>query len=211
MRVCAYTDCDKNEYEGFGLCATHIARLTRLGWKVRPDGTRRRGSVLVGLGGIVKVTNINYNRRMEALMTGEISVEDLDHEELARGMCRNDNGEFPKRMPDMVPADMYKRMTRELFARADEKLRSGLEGAVDGIASLAGNDKVDPALRLKAAQWLFERLRGKVPDIVQVTQEKPFETVLSHIHRGPRPVAETVEDAPTPRHPSPTRSARPRR
>ena len=168
------------------MCYEHVEEFQRTGWTFRPNGVRRRDGISVTPAGTVKATAPAYNTRMLMLMQGDINVEDLDDEELAKGMCRNPDGSFPRRQPELIPKMMYDRMQRELFARADEGLRESLLEAVTSIANIATDGQVDAGQRFKAATWLFERLRGKTPDVVQVSQQKPYETVLDSVHRGPR-------------------------
>lgn len=192
-RICESDDCEGTEVGNTRKCGGCLQKLTDQGWKIRKNGAMYNPTtgVRIAPGGSVTVS-ANYNPRMMALMAGEINVEDLDEDELARGMCRNLNGEFPKKIPNMVPKAMYDRMTRELFERSDQKLREGLVDAVESLVEMIGDKEVDASTRLKATTWMFERLRGKVPDVVQITQEKPFEQVLTHIHRGPRTRVEEV-------------------
>jgi hypothetical protein len=88
---------------------------------------------------------------------------------------------------------LYDALTAELYARADDVLRRNLLDSVEEIVSLM--DCGDPAIRLRAATYVFERLRGKTPEVLNVTQDKPFQVVLSRIVTSHRPGAETAADA----------------
>jgi hypothetical protein len=184
----ACSEADVEAVEGQSFCPACIAKLIREGWKLSPNGNRvnKDTGVKVTAGGTVTVT-ARYNARMLALMAGEINVDDLDEEELARGMCRGPNGEIPKRQPAMVPKAMYDKMLKALFERSDDLLKESLIAAATSIAKIATDDSVDPGTRLKSATWLFERLRGKTPDVLQVSQEKPYEVLIGKVERGPRP------------------------
>lgn len=194
-QLCESPGCEGTEVGKTKKCVKCIAKLEAQGWVFSKHGSMKNSKTGVNISprGSVTVT-ANYNPRMMALMTNEIAIEDLDDEELARGMCRNENGQFPKRQPSTIPKAMYDRMIRELFERSDEKLREGLIDAVEAMTKMMTNEEVDASTRLKAATWVFERLRGKTPDVVKVTQEKPFEQVLNHVHRGPRPERLPQED-----------------
>lgn len=195
LNECSRHDCEDDEVGTTGLCNRHLDHILKQGWKLNHrTGTMTKGTTKVTKQGKVTV-GANYNPRMMALMTEEISVEELDEEELARGMCRNPDGSWPAKIPDMVPKTLHDRMVRELFSRADEALRVNLLNAVNSVTKIATGEHVEPQVKLKAATWMFERLRGKVPDVVQVTQEKPFEVTLQKLHRGPRPTDDDVVDA----------------
>lgn len=124
--------------------------------------------------------------RWQKLLSGVIAVGDLDDEELSRGQCRDSSGGFAGTPPRMVPKDLHDRMVRELFQRADETLKSGLLRAADSIVEIASGSAFEPADRIKAATWLWERLRGKVADVVVHTQDKPWEMVLTAVSGGSR-------------------------
>lgn len=87
---------------------------------------------------------------------------------------------------------LYDQLTQELYARADDVLRSSLLDSVEEIVSLI--DSGDPAVRLRASTYVFERLRGKTPDVIEHRQEKPFQVVLERLVTGPRIAAERIAD-----------------
>lgn len=184
-----HAEADIEAQEGQGFCPSCIAKYTSEGWKIQPNGNRRnaRTGVRVTASGHVTVS-ARFNTRMLQLMAGELDIEDLDDEELAKGMTRGPDGKFPAKAPSIVPKPMYDKMIKQLFSRSDEKLRESLISAVESITSIATDSEVDASTRIKAATWLFERLRGKNPDVLEVRQEKPYEVLLSGVSRGPRPV-----------------------
>lgn len=142
----------------------------------------------------------NVPARIQALLDGDLDVRDLDDEELARGYPRAADGTF-RRAPKLVPRSLHDRMIRELFSRADEMLRGNLMKSVEVMTSIAANPEVDPAQRLKAAQWVYERVRGKVPDLVVTADVKKWEEVLDGVYRGPRPATvdgEVLDDGREP-------------
>lgn len=85
---------------------------------------------------------------------------------------------------------LYEELTAELYARADDVLRGSLLDAVEEMVALM--DCGDPAIRLRASTYVFERLRGKTPEVLNVTQDRPFEVVFSRITTGARIAAERV-------------------
>jgi len=153
---------------------------TRAEIKHLPDGTRQqRGVVSVG-------------PRVQALLDGTLDISELDDEELARGYPRSKNGTFQGNRPKVIPTMMYNRMRKELFDRADTKLRSGLMDAATLMTNVINNDKVDPKVRMDAAKWVFERMMGKTPDRIEFGADSPFMDLLEKIQRGPAPEPEPV-------------------
>ena len=140
--------------------------------------------------GDTKARGLAYtSKRVQALLDGTLSVEDLDDEELARGYPRAEDGTFRGR-PSVVPTAVHQRVQRELFRRAGEQLKTNLIAASQTMSDIATNKELDPAVRMKAAQWLIERLMGKTPEVTTTMDEKRYEKLLSDIDRGAIPVDE---------------------
>lgn len=131
-------------------------------------------------------TYIRVTGRYAMLAQGIISVEDLDDEELSRGMLKDKNGNFSGRPPKLVPTELIQAMRREWLSRAESKLREALyEGGIKTLTELATNKTIDPAVRLRAADKLMERTMGKVPDKVQIAAEDPVEALFRSILSDP--------------------------
>lgn len=124
--------------------------------------------------------------RYQKFISGLISVKDLDDEELARGQFRDRKGGFSGNPPKQIPREMHDQFVAELFERADMRLREGLVACVDTMVEVASSPVYEAKDRLKAAQWVFERVRGKAPDVVVHQQDKPWEHVLQGITGGSR-------------------------
>lgn len=150
---------------------------TRAQTKHNPDGTTRQRGL------------INVTPRVAALLDGSLDVADLDEEELARGYPRAEDGSFRGR-PTVIPTAVHQRIQRELFARAGEKLRTNLLGAVEAMTDIATDKEQDAATRMKAAQWVVERIMGKTPDVQVNMEEKRYEKLLSEMDRGAIPMEE---------------------
>lgn len=156
-----------------------------------PDGTAKPRA------GVVQVSG-----RIQMLLDGRISIDDLDDEELARGRPRSSDGTFKGVAPKVIPTALHNRMRKELFERAETKLRTGLVDSAKFMIDVVGNDKIDVKTRLDAAKWVFERVMGKNPDRVQLSADAPFMELFEELSRGPRKVhveaevvdAEVVDD-----------------
>ena len=158
-----YRDCLTRAVNRSGYCGHHGGALHPLD-KIVVDWTTRT--------------------REEQWAAGKLDVAELDDEELARGQVRMANGSFTKAA--RISSQAHDRMVKELFDRADTKLRTNLVAAVDAMTDIAKGSAYEPADRINAAKWIYERLRGKVPTEIIVSQDKPWEMVMDTIAGGSR-------------------------
>lgn len=123
--------------------------------------------------------------RLVQLISGELNVEDLDDEELARGYPKDRNGRFTGRPPRMIPLILHKQIQRVFFARIEEAMRKALPDAVAMLATVATNPTSEDRDRLKAIDMLLTRIMGKPPEKIQIsTGEKPFEMTVGKMRRA---------------------------
>ena len=114
--------------------------------------------------------------RIELLKNGYIDVEDLTDDELTGGF-RGEKGSIVK-----IPHDVYQKIMRRHFERAQELLQEGLMPAVSALTSIAANsDEIYEASdRIKASTFIIERLMGKTPQPVVVGAAKePWERLVA--------------------------------
>ena len=126
-------------------------------------------------GGYVKISE-----RQRQLQTGDISLDDLDEEELVRGQLRDKDGKF-RGKANFVSRKMHQRMTSELFKRANDEMKTNLVEAVKTLTAIMNNADMDPKDRMKAAQWIVERTMGKMPETVTVRQDAPWQSILTKV------------------------------
>lgn len=115
-------------------------------------------------------------------------VETLDPTELARGQLKDKNGEFKGRPPAIVPRAFHDACIRELISRGKTLYQENYVQAINAMTEIAQNGDKDSD-RIKAAQFVIERLEGKVPDKVEISQSDPFKEMIAGA------VAEVAEDA----------------
>lgn len=128
--------------------------------------------------------------RMAMLARGEISVEDMDDEEIARMQFRDRNGGWSGQTPAAVPRELIDEMRKEFFKRMNAHLTGMTPSAMHALQQIVNDSKVSASDRLKAVNMILERTIGKVPDKMEIsTGDKPFEVLLSGgIDRTRRPV-----------------------
>lgn len=142
---------------------------------------------------------VRVQGRMAQFMKGELTVEDLDDEELARGQFRDEHGRFSGRPNKLIPREVQQEMIRRLLARGDELWRSGYNIAIKVHLEIAADPNNTPADRMKAAQYLIERVAGKTPDRIHIAAEDPVETLFRQILSDPNGLRDRD---PVPQEPS---------
>lgn len=129
---------------------------------------------------------IRLRGRYAEFLNGKITVDDLDDDELAAGRLKASDGTFRGRPPAILPTEMVQAMRREWLSRAEGKLREALmEHGIGTLTALAKDERVEPAVRLRAAEKIIERTMGKVPDRVQIAAEDPVESLFRSILADP--------------------------
>lgn len=174
------------EYRKTGYCDTCLEEVMKNGWEPKQNGILVKNGIRLLPSGRIRIED-HPNRRTELLLRGNISVDDLDAEEISMGMCKNADGSFPLRRPSVVPKSIYDKMQSKLYEKVHEELRQGLISSVHTIRQLMENPEEESNVRLKAAIYLLERVMGKTPDVVQINQQRPWEMIIEEIDRNPRP------------------------
>lgn len=146
-------------------------------------GSRRR---------TVRQVEARPGSRLDQLLTGKLSVDDLTEEELLTGILNDKNGERSGRPPNLIPRDFHTAVVRRVIEIGEEKLRSGFVEAAENLVRMATLEpevepfgpRVDPSV-LRAAQYLYERVAGKIPDKVEHSGEvKGHERIAVFINRN---------------------------
>lgn len=117
--------------------------------------------------------------RYKQFLAGQITVDDLDDEELAVCGFRAANGSIFK--PRNVPREMAQAFQRAIYERAQTELRSLTVEAAQTMGEIMKNKNVEPDIRLKAALSIIERNLGKTPQVIAVTDAKAYEEVFETI------------------------------
>lgn len=123
------------------------------------------------------------------LYTWDEFCESLTPTELARGTLADKNGNFQGRPPKFVPRQFLNACTRELLRRGGEMYRGSYVDAIEAMTTIANDPRQKASDRIKAAQFVIERIEGKVPERVVVSAEDPWQVALEGM------VAEVAEDA----------------
>lgn len=140
------------------------------------ERNRKRKKVRVGQG---------WSRALEYMEAHDMDwkgfVATLSPEELARGQLKNKNGTFAGAPPQWVPAEFHKECIRELMRRGKQRYQENYLAAIDAMTLIATNVAVEPKDRIRAAQFVIERIEGKVPERLEVGVSEPWQEILTGI------------------------------
>jgi hypothetical protein len=160
-------DCSKRAQNRSPLCDVHGGRIHPLDRVVKDKETSADSD---------QSESLSRYRQFQA---GQITVDDLDDEELAACGFRSSNGSIFR--PRNVPRELAQAFTRAIYERAEAEIRSLAIDAAHTIGEIMKNKTNEPDIRLKAAITLIERNLGKTPQAISVAIEKPWEEVFDSI------------------------------
>lgn len=143
---------------------------------VPPPGSkkeyRKRSTFKVNLG--QRWTQIMDDIENEEYSWAEL-VSSLTPAELARGQLMDKNGNFTGRPPTVVPRAFFDACIRELLKRGSELYKENYISAINAMTAIANDTNAKASDRIKAAEFVIQRLEGKVPDKLEVTvSDNPF-------------------------------------
>jgi hypothetical protein len=117
--------------------------------------------------------------RYQQFLAKQITVEDLDDEELMSFGFRDERGRIFK--PRNIPREMVQAMTRGIYDRALHELKVNAVEATKTLASIMVDLTNDASIRLKAAEAILDRTLGKAPQVVAITGTAAWEEVFEGI------------------------------
>jgi hypothetical protein len=126
-------------------------------------------------------SQVKYSGRYRDLVEGRLDVEELTTEELAKGKLMDKDGKFRGRPPKFLPRQLVDAMRSEHYKRVNAVLEESLSDMVKTMRAIAKDPDVDPATRLKAAVYVYERFMGKTPDKVEVVRGDRVQDVVDRI------------------------------
>jgi hypothetical protein len=115
------------------------------------------------------------------LLDGELAVSELDGEELERFRGRDIDGEFKGRIRP-IPNKLAAQIRQRLLSQMQANIEGFLPRAVAILQQIAEDSEQDSA-RVKAVDLILQRGAGKVPDVVRVGAEDPWDAILGDVLR----------------------------
>lgn len=111
--------------------------------------------------------------RYQAFINGELTVHDLDDEEVMRGQIRAKDGSFRGRPPTVVPREFATAIQERQRAIVMEELGAMVLPAMRTLMEIMNKQHPQPgdAARVKAAQLVLERNLGRVPETINLKAE----------------------------------------
>lgn len=133
-----------------------------------------------------KYLQIGVPDRYTGFITGELSVEDLDDEEVMRGQLRSRNGDFVGRKPNAIPREFMVAIQIEQQKRFQDGLNPLVLDALNTLQYvMQPGYRAQPgdAAKVKAATYIIDRFAGKTPENVQLKAEVStrFENIANEI------------------------------
>ena len=148
--------------------------------------TERQRTVLKGKARQRKGWTRMLNMMDETGMTMAEFVAKMSVEELVRGRPLAKDGSFRGAPPKWVPREFHRACLQELMKRGRDMWQQNYLVAIEAMTDIAAGrgeagSIATPGERLKAAQFVVERMEGKVPERLVITEEKRWETVMDGI------------------------------
>lgn len=144
------------------------------------DDPRKRRTVRLGK---------RWSQIVSDIKAGEYTwadfVDGLDEEELARGQLKAEDGTFKGRPPSLVPREFLLACQREQERRFKEIFSQDVLTVARKYVNIAQDENIPAKDRLKAMQYVMERIFGGIPKDVRVSQEQPWETMVVNVLRSP--------------------------
>lgn len=132
--------------------------------------------------------------RRQQLIAGEITVADLDDEELFRMQTRDRLGDFSGTGKAGLPNTIIRAMKAESVKRGQAIIDANISKAVNYLATVLDSPVARPADKLKAADMLMSRGMGSVPQHVIQHEGTKWDEMLDDAD-DPIVVFEGQEDA----------------
>lgn len=130
--------------------------------------------------------------RWKALLSGTITVKDLDDEEIKRQRVRI-NGRFDGR-PRALPSHLRQQMIQEAIRRAKDTITASTNEVTKELLEIARDEDVPVAQRIKVLMYLQDRQLGKAPETVRIEGASAFDEVTMEALGLDRDVADDVTE-----------------
>lgn len=116
--------------------------------------------------------------RWAKLLSGTITVADLDDEEIRRMRVRGKDGGFSGKGRSM-PSSIAQAFHQEAIKRANDRIRTAAPEAVQALLDIGRNPDVKEGDRVRALMYVVDRALGKTPETVNIKSDDPWATTLA--------------------------------
>ena len=122
--------------------------------------------------------------RYQQFLTKQITVEDLDDEEVLNFGFRTASGSIFK--PKNIPRELVNEITKAIYDRALHEIKANAVEAAKTLATIMMDPNNDANIRLKAAESILDRSIGKAPQQLNITAGAPWEEIFESITTATR-------------------------
>lgn len=120
-------------------------------------------------------------KMLEEDLTMAEFVATLSMEELVSGKLKDHTGRLGKFSSGWIPREFHQECIRQLLAKGDKLFREAYLDAIETMQEIMNDEDVDPQHRFKAAQFVVERVAGKTPDRVEISEQDPWQKLVVDI------------------------------
>lgn len=120
------------------------------------------------------------NERWAMLVSGTITMEDLDDQEISRMRVRGKSGGFDGKARKL-PSHLATAFHAESIKRANAKLNAAAPEAIQALLDIGRNPDVREGDRVRALIYVADRALGKTPENVNIKADDPWAATL---HEG---------------------------
>lgn len=115
--------------------------------------------------------------RWSMLLSGTITVRDLDDDEIEKMRVKGKGGTFSGRAP-AIPSHLAQEFHREAIRRAKQKINLATPKVTQALLKMAEDSDVKDSDRIKILMYLMDRQLGKAPEVIHVAGESDFDAML---------------------------------
>lgn len=130
-------------------------------------------------------TGKRWTQIIQAVADGDYTwdefVSSLHPRELARGQLFDSRGGFSGRPPSLVPRAFHDACIKELMKRGKVLYQENYIQAIQAMTAIAQNTAAKDADRIKAAQFVIERLEGKAVERVEIASAAPWQEFVGGV------------------------------
>lgn len=118
------------------------------------------------------------SERWAMLLSGTITVKDLDDDEIAKMKVRGADGGFTGRRPGM-PSHLVQAFHKEAITRARNQITTAAPKAAKALLKILEDPEASNNDIIKAASILMDRGMGRAPEVIRIVGESPFDHMLT--------------------------------
>ena len=116
--------------------------------------------------------------RWSQLLSGTITVKDLDDDEISKMRVKGKGGTFSGRAP-AIPSHLAREFHQEAIRRAKQKIAQATPKVTKLLLEMAEDSDVKDSDRIKILMYLMDRQLGKTPETIRVEGESDFDKMLA--------------------------------